>query len=812
MQASAVIYALLAVSCAAAPAEVTLRGRVIGDTGAPVAGARVKIASLDPPGERQIVTADAGGALECRLPREGAYSVSVEREGFFTLQDRVVRLAPGVTEIQFELSPLREIFESIEVSARSSTVDLDRSAPEKTLRGTDILAVPYPTTNNLKNALRILPGVVHDSRGGVHVNGGAEDQTLYTLDGFTLNDPLTGRLESRVSVEAVQSVEILSGAPAAEYGRGSAGTLAVSTVSGSDRWRYVATNFVPGIENRKGIVIGDWTPRAGVSGPLVPGRAWFSNSVSTQYVKHVVEELPDGEDRSADWRLTNLLHTQVNLTPSHILYGGFLVNRWNAPRTGLNPLDPMETTTDRRSRQWFFHVKDQVYLAGGGLIEAGFARDRTFAREIPQGPGPYLLTPDGKRGNNYTDAARKGGREQFIANGVLPALRRAGSHRVKAGVDLNRLSYWQDVRRSGYEHLRADLTPSVSVVFRGSGRLRRENTEAAWYVQDSWKVRPSLLFELGLRSDWDRLLGNTTFSPRMGFAWSPRESRDSKIFGGYAVVHEPAALRLFARPADQVALATYFGPDGEVLRGPAATVFEAQGPFRTPRYQTSTLGFERRFPGGLESRIAAIRKRGRLGLAYLDVLAPEVAAIDAIYRLGNHRVDVYDAVEIAIRQPLRQQYEWMAGYTRSNARSNSVADVSADDPFLYPDNFGPMPWDTPNRLVSWGYLPTFWKNWAAAYLLEVRDGFPFSVVGGDGRAVGRMNSRRFPLFVELNLHAERRFVLRGHRWAFRCGFNNLTNRRNPNVVNNNLDSARFGQFLGGQHRSLNFRIRWLGRR
>ena len=90
-------------------------------------------------------------------------------------------------------------------------------------------------------------------------------------------------------------------------------------------------------------MIGDWTPRGGLSGPLRKGRAWFSDSITAQYVKHVVEELPQGLDRVADWRLSNLLHTQVNLTPSNILFGGFLLNYWNAPRQGRDALARMET-------------------------------------------------------------------------------------------------------------------------------------------------------------------------------------------------------------------------------------------------------------------------------------------------------------------------------------------------------------------------------------------------------------------------------------------------------------------------------------
>ena len=137
-------------------------------------------------------------------------------------------------------------------------------------------------------------------------------------------------------------------------------------------------------------------------------------------------------------------------------------------------------------------------------------------------------------------------------------------------------------------------------------------------------------------------------------------------------------------------------------------------------------------------------------------------------------------------------------------------DVSIDDPLLVGDNEGRLPWDTPNRLLTWGIFALTEKN-SLAYLLEWRDGFPFNVVDDEGRFVGKLSERRFPTYINLNLHWERRFLFRRYHWAWRAGFNNLANRLNPNVVNNNTSSRRFLEYSGGQHRAFVMRIRWLGR-
>lgn len=809
-------------------ADVRLSGRVVDENNAAVPGATVVLKPANPSGlsaTRLQAIADPTGAFVFHLERGGDYLISAEREGYFRLQDRPARVDGSAQEITLVLNHVREVFERVTVAYSPPAIDFDRTAPQERLTNTEILAVPYPTSSNLRNVMRVLPGVTQDAKGGIHLNGGAEEQVLYTLDGFQINDPLTGRFESRLSVESVRTMEISTGGMPAEFGKGSAGTLAIKTSTGDDRLRYSGTNFIPGVESRKGLIIGGWSPRFGVSGPIRKGRAWFSDTLDVHYIKHVVEELPKGVDRTTSWRFSNLLRNQINLTPSNILYTGFLLNSWIAPRSGLGVLDPPETTVDRRSRQWFFNIKDQLYFGRGALIEVGYGANRTFGREIPQGHELYQIWPEGRRGNFFADAVRKARRDQVLANLFLPSFTAAGTHQLKVGLDLDWVGYWQDVRRTGYEQYRADNTLSRAVRFGGPGKLERPNFELASYIQDSWKAGRGILLELGLRQDWDAILGNLSVAPRLGVAWAPPGLEFTKISASFGLIHEAGNLRLFTRPMDQFTLTTYFARDGRVARGPALSVFTIGGiPLRTPRYNNWNVALEQQLPGGIYARFKYLRRRGVNGFTYGNVLEPALPLppldlrfsytgllFDAVYRLSNMRRDIFDSFEVTARQAFKQQYEWMASYTRSRAFSNAVVDLNIDDPLIVSNNVGRMPWDAPNRFVSWGYLPLFRPNWALAYLAEVRDGYPFSIQDDDGRLQGSVNERRFPAFFELNVHVERRFFFRGNRWAFRLGFNNITNHKNYNTVNNNAASPRFLTFYGGQSRSLNFRIRWLGK-
>ena len=166
-------------------------------------------------------------------------------------------------------------------------------------------------------------------------------------------------------------------------------------------------------------------------------------------------------------------------------------------------------------------MKNQIYLAPGTLLEYGFAEDRTFARQIPQGSDFYIFTPYGRRGNFFVDSTQTSRRDQFLANLFLPAFHLAGAHQLKTGIDLDRLSYWQDFRRTGYELYGVAGTLLSKTTFGGSGVARRPSAEMSSYLVDAWKVRSNLLLEIGVRQDWDELVRRIALSPRASFSYAP---------------------------------------------------------------------------------------------------------------------------------------------------------------------------------------------------------------------------------------------------------------------------------------------------
>src|SRR5262249_11873619 len=154
-------------------------------------------------------------------------------------------------------------------------------------------------------------------------------QVVDQLDGFNITHPVTGLLDLRVSADALRGIDVQSSRYPAEYGKASGGVIGLTTGMGDDRYRFSATNFVPTIQQRKGLNLRDWTPRVTLSGPFRRGRAWFFEAADAEYKLNIVEALPSGADRSSNWRFSNLAKAQVNLTTRNIFTGSFLINRFH---------------------------------------------------------------------------------------------------------------------------------------------------------------------------------------------------------------------------------------------------------------------------------------------------------------------------------------------------------------------------------------------------------------------------------------------------------------------------------------------------
>lgn len=777
--------------------------------------------TLTPAGTGAVSKCETDFAGRCQFSElpAGVYQVRVEKEGFYAVHVDSVRPAE-TPNLDITLPHQQEYRETVRVTESPPAIDPEQTAATETLKSQEIISLPYSTTRDIRNIFAFLPGVLSEPTGQVHLDGSASSEIFTRLDGFNVSQPLTGLLDLRVSADAVRSIAVQGSRTSAEFGKGSGGALSLETGMGDDHYRFSATDFLPSFQNRKGVHIEALTPRATFSGPIRRGKAWFYDAGDGEYDLTIIKELPSGADQAPLWRFSNLAKAQVNLASTNSLIASFLTNRLRADRAGLTAFSPLETTTDQTQTAYLASVKDEAYLPRGMLLETGFAFSH-FGNEFrPRGDLPYVITPEATSGNFFETSEGHARRWQGIAQLYLPSRQWRGRHQLEFGADLDRITDQQSLSRGTIVILREDGTTAREAAFTAIPSFGKNNFEASGYAQDRWSLTNRWLVEGGLRLDWDEIVARALWSPRLASTYLLTSNGETKLSVGIGLVYDPTQLELLTR-ALQGMRCDYFSPPAgftpTCLPPPAPppvviSTFQAdEAHLDAPRFLNFSAAVERKLPAAVYLKVEYIGKRGANRFDYENVGPASGGLPSGLFALANHRADHYDAVTFTLRHTFRNNYTLFGAYTRSKARSNAVLDPSLDNLLFGPQAGGRLPWDAPNRLISWGWLPLV-KKFTLAYTLDWHTGGLFSVVNENQQLVGVPDSLRFPDFFSLNLHIERRFRFFGFQWAIRGGFDDITGRENPTVVINNIDSPKFLTFSGVRGGSFTGRIRFLGRK
>jgi hypothetical protein len=688
--------------------------------------------------------------------------------------------------------------------------------------------------------------VINDIYVQPHIAGAETYQSLVLFDGFNVTQPANGQLLLRTSTDSFRTINVLTSRVSAEYGKSSGGVLELNTATGDDHFRFAATDFIPSAQNKRGWTLDKLNPRLTVSGPIRKGRAWFYDAIDGEYANIIDTALPPGGDHDVFWRLGNLFKVQGNLTSRNIVTSSFNVNFAHDQHAGMSLENPPASTPALDQPMDQGALKDQYYFDSGQLLETGFGFNRYDLDEIPGGTEPYFVNPDAAGGSYYFTARTQADRWQLFSNLFFKPLNWHGTHEFKIGIDLDRLRYDFNFARQPISYLPSvealpasgcNVSPSPSPcsrysTFSNPSFGERHNVELSGYAQDRWLVTNRFLVEAGLRLDWDEILRDALFSPRLGLTYVLSQSADTKFSAGVGVFHDATPMFLFARPDAGSRTDTFYDSTGAVAAQGITSVFSInRGTLEAPRYLNWSIGLEQKLPAQVYLKAEFIQKRGLNGLAYNwtnpTTLGGGLTNYTAQFQLGNGREDRFDSLEINLRRVFEKGHLIMASYVRSKSRTNQVLDFNVDNPIFSTQQPGPYAWDAPNRFLSWGFLPFNFlpliHKLDFGYSTEYRTGFPFWVVNNQQQLVPYGGQTppaflRFPQYFTLNTHLEKRFHAFGFWWAIRGGFDNITGRKNYGFVNNDVDatctacSNHFLTFSGYGGRAFTGRIRFLGRK
>jgi hypothetical protein len=783
-------------------------GVVLDEDGVPLVDAKVRL-EHNSGREYRAETNDAGRFTFHGLPA-GEYKVEVRKEGFFLLADYAITLHAGNNELSLTLNHEQELHERVQVTVPPDQIDPQETAQRSTLTARDIRDIPVPNTHVLRQSLIALPEIVQDNQNNLHVAGARSGDTQYLLDGFEIGDPVTGALTSRFNVDATRAAEVQAGRFGAGYAHAGANILSLETPDGDDRWRFGTTNPFPGINIQEGAHLGNWYPRFTFSGPIERGQFWFSDSVSLQHTFAVVKQQPAGANTREEWAGDNLLRLQYNVTPKHILHASFLYNRAHDTNLGLDALDPQSTTLTGEQRRAFVSLKDQVWLHDT-LFELGVAADSGVLDFTPQGTGPFILLTNGTSGNFFEHLHQRGRRLQAVASVTAASRHWHGTHQLSAGVNGAGLIYSQSAERGEIQALRADGTLVRQTTFAGLVRLRPSNTQLGGYAQDTWSISKRLIVQAGFRADWDRFTQSAMAEPRLSGNVLPFGDDRAKLSLGWGIYNAPLNLSLIGQAFDQRQIDAFFDNTGKVIvLGPVVSQFVLPlAGLRQPRFTISSAGWQEKLGQKTLVGLELLARNGYHGFAYVD---QQPSQPGGIFLLQDHRKDRYRSATFSIRRVFSETTEIYAAYTRSRARSDEVLNPALGSIFYAAQQPGPLAWDAPDRLLTWGWTPTHVWGVQFSYFFEYRTGYPFSVVNLQQQLVGAPNAARFPGYASLNLGLEKKFGFWGYLWAARIEMVNAFSRKNPDTVVNNINAPNFGAFSGGQGRAFTARVRFAGRK
>ena len=351
---NAIFLSLPAVAQAGA-ASGTITGTVTDPTGAVVPGATVTIENPLSQYERATNTDSSGGFQFTNVPFN-SYHLTVGMTGFNSLaKDIEVRattpvIVPVTLTVGAAATTVEVTSQDLVNSAANMDTDIDRRSFAK---------IPLESQSSGLSSLVTLstPGVTSDSNGMFHGLGDHAENS-FSIDGQPITDQQSKAFSNQLPDSAVQSMQVIEGAPPAEYGDKTSLVIQVTTRSGQGDTKptgQIYTSYGSFGTVAGGLDLGygeqNWGNFLSVNG-LNTGRFLDAPEFSVFHDKGNEQNIFDRVDYTINQ--ANSLHLNLNYSRSwfqtpntydNLNFGG--VNLAGAPVTG---------PTDQRSKIGTFDI------------------------------------------------------------------------------------------------------------------------------------------------------------------------------------------------------------------------------------------------------------------------------------------------------------------------------------------------------------------------------------------------------------------------------------------------------------------------
>jgi outer membrane receptor protein involved in Fe transport len=583
------LWALLIAVCASGFAQETIHfaslgGSVSDATGAMISGATVSARQTTTNIDKVSITDQQGRFRFAYLPI-GKYEVKVHSPGFADVSRTLTLTVGGAFDISMKLG-VTATESTVQVVDDLPVLETARSQIATTLSQQEINSVPLNGRSFLDLAL-LIPGVSPTNTAstqlfpetsavpgqGISINSQRNFSNSFVLDGLSANDDAAGLVGTFYSLGAIQEMQAVTSGGQAEFGRALGGYVSMVTKSGTntvhgDLYGYLknqrlnAENPLSG--NKLPLTQGQFG--ASVGGPIVRNRTfYFAN-----YEQRILNQ--DG--------LITIAQPNVDAINTRLAAVGYA---GPAIATGLYPnpvhnlnflgkVDHAFTQNDNFSARYsLYRVASSNSRSTGALsaVSAGSGLENTdqtiavsniyaisprtvnetrgqFTNSDLKAPVNDLIGPAvnisgvASFGTASGSPTARYGRQFEIVDNISHQL---GNHSIRVGTAF----LYNDVKITYPRSIRGSYTFSSLANFQngvystytqtfGDPVISQTNPSVGFYVQDEWRIRPTLTVNAGLRYDQqflDTIATDTNnVSPRLGFAWSVTPHTVVRASGG----------------------------------------------------------------------------------------------------------------------------------------------------------------------------------------------------------------------------------------------------------------------------------------
>jgi len=240
------LFTLFTVSLFAQSPTANIVGRVVDQTGAVIADAKIRVRHVEMSELREVSTDASGEYTVANLP-PGHYQIMVEKEGFKRLDERGLELQIDQTaRLDFTLQ-VGAVTEVVEVTAAAPVLTTDSPMKGDVIASREMVDIPLDG-RDFGDLAYLVPGVSEAAQGGqgsnFAVNGARADNTNFIIDGFNNQNPRGGSAQARPPIDGIMEFKMQTTGYSAEYGRLAGGTMNMALKSGTNRLHGSLFEFV----------------------------------------------------------------------------------------------------------------------------------------------------------------------------------------------------------------------------------------------------------------------------------------------------------------------------------------------------------------------------------------------------------------------------------------------------------------------------------------------------------------------------------------------------------------------------------------